>query len=126
MLMHFDYQFSHTTCQLSPLFQNKNQKDRFMESVLRLHIDVGFSKIDVIRIWMNYNVPIFCRHDVAEVAGVPAFSIGEEGVDRHVMIFKREFTPSDDELSALRRGEEWDPETAKLLAEKVYFFLQKD
>lgn len=71
---------------------------------------------------MNYNVPVFCRHDVAEVAGVPAFSIGEEGVDRHVMIFKRECTPSDDELAALRRGEEWDPEKAKLLAQKVYFF----
>ena len=43
------------------------------------------------------------------------------------MIFKREFTPSDDELAALRRGEEWDPEKAKLLAQKVYFFfLQKD
>jgi ribosome biogenesis protein ENP2 len=38
---------------------------------------------------------------VAEVAGVPAFSIGEEGIDRHVMIFKREFAPSDDELAAL-------------------------
>lgn len=57
-------------------------------------------------------------HDVAEVAGVPAFSIGEEGADRHVMIFKREFTPSDDELAALRRGEKWDPEKAKLLAQK--------
>ncbi|PNF29093.1 hypothetical protein B7P43_G12613 [Cryptotermes secundus] len=56
--------------------------------------------------------------DVAEVAGVPAFSIGEEGIDRHVMIFKPEFAPSDDELAALRRGEEWDPEKAKLLAQK--------
>ena len=93
-----------------------------MESMLRICIDVVFSKTDVIRIWMNYNVPVFCRHDVAEVAGVPAFSIGEEGVDRHVMIFKRECTPSDDELAALRRGEEWDPEKAKLLAQKVYFF----
>ncbi|XP_069699408.1 sperm-associated antigen 7 [Periplaneta americana] len=55
-------------------------------------------------------------HDVAEVAGIPAFSIGEEGVDRHVMIFKREFAPSDDELAALRRGETWDPEKAKQLA----------
>jgi hypothetical protein len=35
------------------------------------------------------------------------------------MIFKPEFAPSDDELAALRRGEEWDPEKAKLLAQKV-------
>lgn len=68
---------------------------------------------------MNYMVSIFFRRDVAEVAGVPAFSIGEEGIDRHVMIFKPEFAPSDDELAALRRGEEWDPEKAKLLAQKV-------
>jgi len=109
-------------CQYHHCFQAKNQKDGFMESMLRICKNVVFSKIDVIRIWMNYNVPVFCRHDVAEVAGVPAFSIGEEGVDRHVMIFKREFTPSDDELTALRRGEEWDPEKAKLIAQKVYFF----
>jgi hypothetical protein len=70
-------------------------------------------------------VPIFCRHDVAEVAGVPAFSIGEEGVDRHVMIFKREFAPSDDELAALRRGEEWDPEKAKQLAQQVMGMIFK-
>lgn len=56
---------------------------------------------------------------MAEVAGVPAFSLGEEGVDRHVMIFKQEFAPCDDELAALRRGEEWDPEKAKQLAQKV-------
>jgi hypothetical protein len=72
-------------------------------------------------------VSIFCRRDVAEVAGVPSFSVGEEGVDRHVIIFKREFAPGDDELAALRRGEEWDPEKAKLLAQKVmgiiYFIL---
>lgn len=110
---------------VSPMFQYKNWKDGFMESMLRICVDVGFSKIDVIRIWMNYNIAVFCRHDVAEVAGVPAFSIGDEGVDRHVMIFKREFTPSDDELAALRRGEEWDPEKAKLLAQKVYFFTSE-
>lgn len=70
-----------------------------------------------------------CRsivHDVAEVAGVPAFSIGEEGVDRHVMIFKREFIPSDDELAALRRGEKWDPEKAKLLAQKQELERKKE
>ncbi|KAJ9594194.1 hypothetical protein L9F63_014354 [Diploptera punctata] len=57
-------------------------------------------------------------HDVAEVAGVLAYSIGEEGVDRHVMLFKREFSPCEDELAALRRGEEWDPQKAKELALK--------
>lgn len=63
------------------------------------------------------------RHDVAEVGGVAAFSIGEEDVDRRVIIYKKEFAPSDEELAALRRGEEWDPEKAKLEAEQVIYQL---
>ena len=31
----------------------------------------------------------------------------------------QEFAPSDDEFAALRAGEEWDPEKARLKAEKV-------
>ncbi|XP_067006089.1 sperm-associated antigen 7 isoform X2 [Anabrus simplex] len=56
--------------------------------------------------------------DVAEVAGLAAFSFGDEGVDRHVAVYKREFAPGEDELAALRRGEEWTPEKARELAEK--------
>uniref|UniRef100_A0A023G613 Putative actin-binding protein n=1 Tax=Amblyomma triste TaxID=251400 RepID=A0A023G613_AMBTT len=55
-------------------------------------------------------------HDVADIAGLTAFSFGEEEVDRYVMIFKKEFAPSDEELAAYRRGEEWDPEKAKAAA----------
>ncbi|XP_015123204.1 sperm-associated antigen 7 homolog isoform X2 [Diachasma alloeum] len=54
-------------------------------------------------------------HDVAEVASVWAYSFGEEGIDRHIMIFKREYAPSEDQLNALRRGEEWNDEIAKKL-----------
>ncbi|XP_049770048.1 sperm-associated antigen 7 homolog [Schistocerca cancellata] len=56
--------------------------------------------------------------DVVEVAGVSAFMVGEEGVDRHVVAYKREFAPSEDELAVLRRGEEWTPEKAKEIAEQ--------
>lgn len=56
---------------------------------------------------------------MAEVAGISSFSVGEESVDRHVVIYKREFAPCEDELAALKRGEEWSPELAKELAEKV-------
>jgi len=57
-----------------------------------------------------------CRsitHDVADVAGLTAFSFGEEEIDRYVMIFKKEFAPSDEELLAYRKGEVWNPEKAK-------------
>ena len=57
-------------------------------------------------------------HDVAEVANIWAYSFGEEGVDRHIVIFKREYAPSEDQLNALRRGEEWNEEIAKRLADE--------
>lgn len=68
----------------------------------------------------NHFLIYFTSHDVAEVGGVAAFSIGEEDIDRRVIIYKKEFAPSDEELAALRRGEEWDPEKAKLEALQVF------
>ncbi|KAI4497386.1 hypothetical protein M0802_007397 [Mischocyttarus mexicanus] len=57
-------------------------------------------------------------HDVAEVANVWAYSFGEEGIDRYIMIFKREYAPSEDQLNTLRKGEEWNEEVAKRLQEE--------
>lgn len=57
-------------------------------------------------------------HDVADVANVLAYSFGEEGVDRYIMIFKREHAPSEDQVHILRRGEEWNEEVAKKLKEE--------
>lgn len=52
-------------------------------------------------------------HEIAEVAGLAAFSFGEEDVDRHIVIYKKEFVPCAEELNALRRGVKWDPDSAK-------------
>ncbi|KAL1274227.1 hypothetical protein QQF64_027041 [Cirrhinus molitorella] len=52
-------------------------------------------------------------HDVAEVAGLTSFSFGEDEESRYVMLFKKEFAPSDEELEAYRKGEEWDPQKAE-------------
>ncbi|XP_051950098.1 sperm-associated antigen 7 homolog [Xyrauchen texanus] len=52
-------------------------------------------------------------HDVAEVAGLSSFSFGEDEESRYVMLFKKEFAPSDEELEAYRNGEEWDPQKAE-------------
>jgi len=49
-------------------------------------------------------------HEISEIAGLSAFSFGEEDVDRHVVIFKKEFTPSNEELNAYRKGLTWNPE----------------
>ncbi|XP_057372913.1 sperm-associated antigen 7 homolog [Daphnia carinata] len=52
-------------------------------------------------------------HEIAETAGLSAFSFGEEDVDRHVVVYKKEFTPCQEELSAYRRGLEWKPKLAE-------------
>jgi len=52
-------------------------------------------------------------HEIAEIAGLSAFSFGEEDIDRHIVIYKKEFIPCGDELNALRRGVTWDPNAVK-------------
>lgn len=62
---------------------------------------------------MYKSICVFDSHEIAEIAGLSAFSFGEEDIDRHVVIFKKEFTPCQDELNAYRRGQPWNPETNK-------------
>ncbi|XKL65599.1 hypothetical protein PGB90_009019 [Kerria lacca] len=57
-------------------------------------------------------------HEVAQDADMVSYSFGEEGVDRHIVVYKKQFVPCEDELNALRRGEEWNEEKAKIIAEK--------
>lgn len=52
------------------------------------------------------------RYDVAEIAGQMGMSFGCEGMDRHVVIYKKDCTPSEDEITARRNGELWNEETA--------------
>ena len=40
--------------------------------------------------------------NVLQVAGLVAYSIGEEDVDRHTVVWKKEFQPSEEELNCLR------------------------
>ncbi|GAB0100565.1 Sperm-associated antigen 7 [Sergentomyia squamirostris] len=52
-------------------------------------------------------------HDVAEVAGQIGMSFGEEGVDRYIIVYKKEHSPSEDEIAARRNGEEWNDGVAE-------------
>ncbi|ELU15742.1 hypothetical protein CAPTEDRAFT_223928 [Capitella teleta] len=52
-------------------------------------------------------------HEVCEIAGLTSFSFGHEEEDRHVMVWKKEYAPNDEELNAYKRGEDWNPEEAK-------------
>jgi len=49
-------------------------------------------------------------HDVCEVAGLVAYSFGEEDVDRHTVVWKKESAPAEEELACLRAGKRWDPD----------------
>lgn len=64
---------------------------------------------------------LFFRHDIAEVAGLVGMSFGQEGVDRYIIVYKKEHTPCEDEVRARRNGAEWTFETAKEYAEEVSF-----
>merc|ERR1739848_362964 len=48
-------------------------------------------------------------HDVSETAGLVVHSFGVEDVDRHVVVWRKEFAPCEDELEATKQGIEWDP-----------------
>lgn len=75
--------------------------------------------IDQHRFTFYFLIEFLYRHDVAEVAGMTAYSFGEEGVDRYTIVYKKDRPPSDDELATLRAGDEWNEEKAKEIAKKV-------
>ncbi|XP_059607595.1 sperm-associated antigen 7 [Phlebotomus argentipes] len=47
-------------------------------------------------------------HDVADIAGLIGMSFGQEGVDRYIVVYKKEYSPTEDEIAARRNGEEWN------------------
>lgn len=61
------------------------------------------------------------RHDVAQIAGLTAMSFGQEDVDRYIVVYKKDYAPSDNEIMARRNGEEWNKETAEKYIQKVWF-----
>lgn len=67
---------------------------------------------------INYS---FCRHDVAQIAGLIAMSFGVEDVDRYIVVYKKERGPCEDEVFARRNGEEWNEVTAEKYAQMVGF-----
>lgn len=46
-------------------------------------------------------------------------SFGQEDVDRYIVVYKKDYAPSDDEILARRNGEEWNKETAEKYLQMV-------
>uniref|UniRef100_A0A336M638 CSON012697 protein n=1 Tax=Culicoides sonorensis TaxID=179676 RepID=A0A336M638_CULSO len=58
-------------------------------------------------------------HDIAETNKLVTMGFGIDGIDRYIVVYKKEhFPPSEDEISARKNGEEWNEETAKIYAER--------
>lgn len=45
-------------------------------------------------------------------------SYGIDGVDRYIVVYKKEFLPSEDEIQARRNGEQWTDELAEEYARR--------
>lgn len=61
----------------------------------------------------------YFRHEIAEVAGLTAMSFGQEGVDRYIVVYKRDKPPTEDEIAARREGEEWNEAKAQEYEQNV-------
>lgn len=46
-------------------------------------------------------------------------SFGTEDVDRYIVVYKKDYAPSEDEIMARRNGDEWNSETAEKYQQKV-------
>lgn len=94
--------------------KEKQLKQKFrekIESQISNFLREGDQKTHKFPAMDNYQRSIV--HDVAEINGLVSFSFGEEEVDRYIQVWKKEFSPCDGEIAALRRGEVWDPEKVK-------------
>lgn len=47
----------------------------------------------------------FYSHDIADRHDLVTYSFGIDGIDRHSIVYKKEFKPTDDELETLRMGD---------------------
>ena len=52
---------------------------------------------------------LLSSHDVAETSDLQGVSYGIEGEDRHVVVYKKDHIPCNEEIACLKRGEVYDP-----------------
>ncbi|XP_063696712.1 sperm-associated antigen 7 [Culicoides brevitarsis] len=56
-------------------------------------------------------------HDIAETSKLVTMGFGVDGIDRYIVVYKKEhFPPSDDEITARKNGEDWNEETSRKYA----------
>lgn len=55
---------------------------------------------------------------MATTAGLTGVSFGIDGVDRYIIVYKKEHLPSEDEITARRNGEQWTDDLAEEYAKR--------
>lgn len=55
---------------------------------------------------------------MASTAGLTGVSYGIEGVDRYIVVYKKEHLPSEDEIHARRDGQQWTDDMAEEYAKR--------
>lgn len=53
-------------------------------------------------------------HDIADRHDLVIFSFGIEGIDRHSVVYKKEFRPTEEELESLQKGDSYDRKLQEL------------
>ncbi|XP_033097721.1 sperm-associated antigen 7-like [Anneissia japonica] len=94
--------------------EDRKRKNAFREKIEeKINTFINDSKQTRLKLEHMEKISRSIVHDIADVAGLTSFSFGLTDDERYVMLFKKEYAPSDEELEAYRRGEEWSPEIAK-------------
>ena len=58
-------------------------------------------------------------HDIADKHDLVAISFGIENIDRHSVVYKKEFKPNEEELETLRKGDVYDRKLKELQEQMV-------
>lgn len=61
-------------------------------------------------------------HNIADKHDLIVYSFGVEDVDRHCVVYKKEFKPTEEELDCLRNGEDVYDRKLKELHEKMVIY----
>jgi len=83
--------------------------------LLLLLFDTFWYLINLLSFIITYSI----SHDIADKHELVAISFGIESVDRHSVVYKKEFKPNEEELEVLRKGDAYDRKLKELQEEMV-------
>ncbi|CAK8678626.1 sperm-associated antigen 7 homolog [Clavelina lepadiformis] len=99
--------------------QNRLQKEKFQKEIQTAISDFAKNSSETRKSLKPMNkLERSLVHEMAEEAGLTSQAFGVEEHDRHVMLFKKDHPPSEEEIDAYKRGEIWSNEKAEALKQQ--------